>query len=90
MVTETNRKIHAALNGLMAACELQGESGTETLFGLLYDAVGNVSDEWHIVDESHDEGLCYDVNCLLADAIEEALGHMDHDEPSPPRLTIVP
>jgi hypothetical protein len=38
-----------------------------------------VADNWHIVDDSHKDGLCYNVNALLSDAIAEALksGNLD-------------
>jgi hypothetical protein len=35
----TNRDIYVALNDLMNACGLSGESGTEVLFDVLFDAV---------------------------------------------------
>ncbi len=73
MITETNRKIHAALNTLMEACGFQGESGTEALFDALAMAVGSVENDWHIVDQSHADGLCYDVNSMLANALVKAL-----------------
>jgi hypothetical protein len=72
--TPTNRAIHAALNQLMAACGLTGESGTERLFmNVLCPAIGQVEADWDIVDDSHAQGLCFDVNAMLADAIEQQL-----------------
>ena len=62
----TNRKIHAALNSLMVACDLNGESGTETLFDVLSQAIFGVHEEWWIVEESHKNGFGCDVNSLLA------------------------
>jgi hypothetical protein len=77
--TEVNRKIYAALNSLMAACGLVGENGTEILFYVLRDAVVSVQNEWSIVEGSHDEGLCFNVNALLAQQIEEALAQYAKD-----------
>ena len=57
----------------MGACGFVGESGSERLFWVLRDAVQMVADEWHIVEQSHKDGLCYNVNALLSDAIAEAL-----------------
>ena len=73
MVTEKNKRIHKALNVLMEACGFQGESGTEELFDTLLTATANVHEEWNIVNKSHEDGLCYDVNGLLADAIEKVV-----------------
>jgi hypothetical protein len=69
-------QIYAALNDLMNACGLSGESGTEVLFDVLFDAVHNVDED--IYRESHAEGLCFDVCALLAEQIEIALSA--HDE----------
>jgi hypothetical protein len=44
--------------------------GTEALFIILETAVGNV--DWNIVERSHEDGLCYDVNALLTNAIIDA------------------
>ena len=43
IVGETKRNIYDALNNLMEACGLRGESGTETLFDLLSQAVVGVT-----------------------------------------------
>jgi hypothetical protein len=76
MVTETERKIDAALDALMKACGFTGESGTEAMFWVLHKAVQDVASNWNIVEESHEDGLCYDVNALLSGAIAKALeGH---------------
>ena len=69
----THRKIDNALDALMGACGFVGESGSERLFWVLRDAVQMVADEWHVVEQSHKDGLCYNVNALLSDAIAEAL-----------------
>jgi hypothetical protein len=72
--TDKHEAIHAALNSLMKACGLDNsESATEVLFGILEDAVLNVADQWdEVVEQSHRDGLCYDVNALLAQAIDRA------------------
>ena len=57
----------------MGACGFVGESGSERLFWVLRDAVQMVADEWHIVEQNHKDGLSYNVNALLSDAIAEAL-----------------
>ena len=67
--------IRTAINQLMSACGLRGESGTEELFLILRDAVDEV--DWGIVEESHREGLCFDVSCLLAEAIEQQLSRRE-------------
>ena len=64
----------------MEACGLRGESGTETLFDLLSQAVVGVHDEWWLVAASHESGLGYDVNELLANQIEGALAQYTQDE----------
>ena len=69
----THRKIDIALDALMGACGFVGESGSEGMFWVLRDAVQMVADEWHVVEQSHKDGLCYNVNALLSDAIAEAL-----------------
>ena len=79
--TEQQTKIHAALNQLMKACDLSGESGTERMFGILSDAIDNV--DWSIVEQSHRDGLCYDVNCLLTDAIIDAQRPHEPDAAAP-------
>jgi hypothetical protein len=76
-VTETNRKINTALNSVMTACGLVGESGTEILFDVLHEAIAGVHKEWWIVEQSHNEGLGFDVNALLADQIEADLVLID-------------
>ena len=79
-VTETNQKIYTALNSLMAACDLVGESGTEILFGVLSEAVARVDEQWLIVENNQKNGLCYDVNALLADQMEAALARDTQEE----------
>jgi len=72
-VTPLERKIDVALDALMGACGFVGESGTERLFCVLYEAVEHVADNWDIVDQSHKDGLCYNVNAMLSSAIAEVL-----------------
>jgi hypothetical protein len=69
----THRKIDIALDALMGACGFVGESGSEGMFWVLLEAVQNVADNWQIVRESHQDGLSYNVNALLSEAIAEAL-----------------
>jgi hypothetical protein len=57
----------------MGACGFVGESGSEGMFWVLLEAVQKVADNWQIVRESHQDGLSYNVNALLSDAIAEAL-----------------
>jgi hypothetical protein len=62
--------IRQALNQLMRACGLSGDSGTEELFGVLQVAVQAVEEQWDdVVGQSHREGLCFDVNAFLAGRI---------------------
>jgi hypothetical protein len=86
-------EIHKALNQLMTACGLSGESGTEKLFMVLSDAVKAAEVKWGVVEQSHEEGLCYDVNALLADEMVKALAEMDRrmgkiasNQKAPPEL----
>ena len=67
----SDEKIYKALNDLMLACGLHGESGTEIFLGVLADAVENV--DWSVVEQSHRDFLGFDVNGLLAEEIEKAL-----------------
>lgn len=58
-----------ALNDLMEACGLSGESGTEQLFYWLHDAVHDVYD---VPRRSHEEeGLFIDMCMVLAHKLEE-------------------
>lgn len=75
-----NQKIHTALNNLMAACGLNGESGTEILFDALSQAIFGVHEDWWIVEESHKNGLGCDVNSLLADQIKAVLEQYTREE----------
>jgi len=74
-MTDREEAAHAALNQLMTAIGLSGESGTEALFDVLQNAVDDVAGEWHVVEQSHKDGLCYDVNAMLAQAIAKHGGH---------------
>jgi hypothetical protein len=68
-MTNRQKAIRTALNQLQLACGLDNsESSTEELFDVLSKAVELV--DWKIVENSHAEGLSYDVNCLLAEAID--------------------
>ena len=60
-------KVRGAINQLMAACNLQGESGTETLLYRLEEAIDNV--DRSIIEKSHEDGLCYDVSWLIAESL---------------------
>jgi hypothetical protein len=66
-VNSDTQRIYDALDDLMQACGLSGESGSETLFHALSDATKEL--DFSIVEQSHRDGLCYDVNALLADGI---------------------
>ena len=59
--------LHKALNELMSACGFSGEIGTERRLHVPLQAMEDVDDEWDsVVGQSHRDGLCYDVNALLA------------------------
>jgi hypothetical protein len=75
-----DRKIDVALDALLGACGFVGESGSERMFWVLFDAVHNVANNWGIVEKSHDDGLCYNVNALLSDAIAEVLKARDNPD----------
>ena len=72
-MTETG-SIHKALGELVSACGFSGESGTERLFPVLSQAVEAVDGKWDsVVGQSHRDGLCCDVNALLAEEIASIL-----------------
>ena len=72
-MTETE-SIHKALGELVSACGFSGESGTERLFPFLLEAVEAVDGKWDsVVGQSHRDGLCCDVNALLAEEIASIL-----------------
>lgn len=74
--SQTNLDIKAALDQLADACGLSGESGTEYLFRVLVDVMEHIGVSGaSVIVESHKDGLCYDMNSLMADAIEEVLAH---------------
>jgi hypothetical protein len=62
--------VNEALNQLMAALSLEGESGTEALFLILEAAVAKV--DWSVVERRRQDGYGIDVNWLLTNAIIEA------------------
>ena len=72
-MTDQEENIHAALNQLMAACGFIGKSGTEKLFIVLADAVEEVEDNWDEVEQGRKDGLCNDMNALLAQKIKGIL-----------------
>jgi hypothetical protein len=71
--TARQKAIVAALNDLMKTCGHSGESGTEAMFQVLADAIDAVAEDWGMVEQSHAEGLSYDVNAMLARAIDDRL-----------------
>lgn len=72
-MTKQNEEITKALDDLMTACGYKGESGTEWFFGALSTALDEVEENWNIVIQSYEDGLCYNINALLADALENAV-----------------
>jgi hypothetical protein len=71
---DVERNIYDALNALMRACGLSGESGTEQLYGLLSGIILEYDEQIRrTIRDSHDEGLCLDVNALLADLLVAAV-----------------
>lgn len=82
--TKENKAIYRALNHLCRACGFAGESGTEEMLAVLTIAMELVENEWYIVEQSHDDGLSYDVNSMLADAICKVLAVNEIDkDPGP-------
>ena len=55
--------VYKALDSLCEALELRGESGTEKVFYILVEAFDkdNVVEMQAVLDESHDDGLCYNM-----------------------------
>jgi hypothetical protein len=69
-------KIYAALNQFCDALDLRrSESSTERLFLVLATAFNqnNVTQMESVLEESHEESLCYDMRGPIADTIQEAL-----------------
>ncbi len=60
--------IDLALDSLLKACGLQGESGTEQLYYWLLRACDELQGT---IEESHAEGLCYNMNAALSDKLAE-------------------
>lgn len=78
--TPLHKAIDRPLNDLMKACDYHGESGTEEFFWVLADAVARVKKDWDaVVGQSHRNGLCYDVNALLTDALVDVLSETERD-----------
>jgi hypothetical protein len=90
-VSERNEKIFKALNALMKTCGYSGESGTEAFFDMLFDAVHDVRENWDVVEESHEDGLSFDVNSMLAYRIESYLEDQEAQAATPlkPNLRLV-
>jgi hypothetical protein len=80
--TAEQEEIHAALNKVMKACGLDtSESSTERLFAILDHAVTAVAEQYDdVVEQSHGEGLCYDVNAWLASEIAKTAATLDAEE----------
>lgn len=72
MWTTLAKSLHYSLNELMAACGLSGESGTEELYDMLGRAVEELEIEG-VLEDSHEQGLCYDMNAALAHKLEKYL-----------------
>jgi ABC-type phosphonate transport system ATPase subunit len=72
MNREGSEKIRTAINQLMAACGYdKSETATESFARMLTRATQNI--DWGIVEESHKDGLAFDVSCLLAESIMDDL-----------------
>jgi hypothetical protein len=52
------------------------------MFWVLFDAVHNVTNNWGLVEHGYEDGLCYNVNALLSDAISEVLKARDNPDPA--------
>jgi hypothetical protein len=72
MWTPLTKSIYNSLNDLASTCGLQGESGSEELFDMLGAAYLELDAEC-VLEESHEEGLCLDMNAELAHKIEKYL-----------------
>jgi hypothetical protein len=72
--TQEQTEIKRGLNTIMKACGFdQSESSTEAFFEILDSAVGSVAEQREaVVEESHRDGLCFDVNAMLAREIAKA------------------
>lgn len=80
-MNERTEKIVAALDTLGDACGLsRSESSTERLFLTLATAFNrkNAKEMERIRDDSHKEGLCFDMRYPIAEKIEEALDHFKY------------
>lgn len=72
--TQEQTEIWRGLNTIMKACGFdQSESSTEAFFEVLDTALTSVAEQWdEVVGQSHRDGLCYDVNAMLAQEIAKA------------------
>jgi len=55
--------LYDALNQVIKLCGLQGESGTEEFYYMLRDILEDLDGT---IEQSHDEGLCYDMCAAIA------------------------
>jgi hypothetical protein len=73
--------LYRVLNAMCDVIGYTGETGTEALFLDLEKAVKAVRKGWRgTVARSHRIGLAYDVNALLAGALEEVLSRTDVEQ----------
>ena len=67
-MTYKKTEIDLAMDHLLKACGLHGESGTEKLFHMLKTAIKELDGT---IEGSHEEGLCYNMNAAIADKLKE-------------------
>ena len=72
-------EVWKAFHVLAKACDLKGESGTDHLFHVLFEACKRVKsrDYKRVVLTSHRDGLNYDVTFLMTDRVLEVMKEMD-------------
>jgi hypothetical protein len=72
-MNERTERINKVLNGLCAALDLHGESGTETLFLILCEVFddANIEELENIRSESHDSDLMCDMLWPIAEKIND-------------------
>lgn len=75
MMTYQKTKFDDAFDLLMDAFELKGESGTEQLYYFLRNMVDELEGT---IEESHQEGLCYNMAAAMAGTLQQY-----HDKAQP-------
>jgi hypothetical protein len=84
-MSERKERIYKALGVLCDACDLKGESGTETLLFVLEQTFipANCFTMDNLVNQSHEDGLMLNTLEMISDTIEEYLNKSEDGEAIP-------